>query len=157
MNEIMENIPAMVPIPVFEGHRDEAVLSVLDHNSVLYLNYNLPSMYQSEWRFLFSNSVYGDSFSQLVAHITNKGPNLLVVRDKKGHLFGGVAADNWECRPKFYGNINITIFVHFMDVIFDMHLQMHTFIYVCDDRLLVSKSYFSSLISNCCYSVSSLT
>lgn len=124
MNEIMENIPAMVPIPLFEGHRDEAVLSVLDYNSVLYLNYNLPSMYQTEWRFLFSNSVYGDSFSQLVAHITNKGPTLLVVRDKKGHLFGGMAADNWECRPKFYGNINILQYLYIcMNAIFDMHLQ----------------------------------
>lgn len=110
MNEIMENIPAMVPIPLFEGHRDEAVLSVLNYNSVLYLNYNLPSMYQTEWRFLFSNSVYGDSFSQLVAHITNKGPTLLVVRDKKGHLFGGMAADNWECRPKFYGSSSCFLF-----------------------------------------------
>lgn len=134
MNEIMENIPAMVPIPLFEGHRDEAVLSVLDHNSVLYLNYNLPSMYQSEWRFLFSNSVYGDSFSQLVAHITSKGPNLLVVRDKKGHLFGGVAADNWECRPKFYGNINITVFVH----LYGCNLW-YAFTKVCDGRLFVSQ------------------
>lgn len=102
----MENISAMVPIPAFIGHRDQAVQSVLDHDSVLYLNYNLPTMHQSHWRFLFSNTVYGDSFSQLLAHITNQGPTLLVIRDKKGHLFGGMAVDSWECRAKFYGRPN---------------------------------------------------
>nr|XP_022335964.1 TLD domain-containing protein 1-like [Crassostrea virginica] len=103
VGEILENLAAMVPVPAFPGHRGEAVLSVLDQNSVLYLNYNLPSMHQSEWRFLFSNTVFGDSFSQLVTNITNQGPTLLVLRDKRGHLFGGVAADSWQCRAKFYG------------------------------------------------------
>ncbi|XP_048762250.1 MTOR-associated protein MEAK7-like [Ostrea edulis] len=109
-NEIMENISAMVPIPAFIGHRDQAVQSVLDHDSVLYLNYNLPTMHQSHWRFLFSNTVYGDSFSQLLAHITNQGPTLLVIRDKKGHLFGGMAVDSWECRAKFYGSASCFLF-----------------------------------------------
>ncbi|XP_061196760.1 MTOR-associated protein MEAK7-like [Saccostrea echinata] len=108
--EILENISAMVPIPVFVGHRNEAVRSVLDHNSVLFLNYNLPIMHQSHWRFLFSNSVFGDSFSQLLSQIINKGPTLLVIRDKKGHLFGGMAADSWECRAKFYGSSSCFLF-----------------------------------------------
>lgn len=45
MNEIMENIFVMVFVSLFEGYRDEVVLSVFDYNFVLYLNYNLFSMY----------------------------------------------------------------------------------------------------------------
>ena len=34
-----------------------------------------------------------------------KGPTLLVVRDKKGHVFGGYASESWTKNGKFFGEV----------------------------------------------------
>lgn len=34
-----------------------------------------------------------------------KGPTILVVRDKQGHVFGGYASDSWTKNGKFFGEV----------------------------------------------------
>ena len=77
--------------------------TILDELSIGYINYHLPRVHQTEWRLLYSNSLHGDSFAQLVRFITGKGPNVLVVRDKDGHTFGAYVTQGWELKPTFYG------------------------------------------------------
>lgn len=80
------------------------ISTILDRNALIYLNnYNLPKHLTSEWRLLFCNSLNGDSFSQLVGHIINKGPSIIIVKDKDGYIFGGYSSQGWELGPKFYG------------------------------------------------------
>lgn len=97
----MEKISACLPVPVTMSSNH----TILDAYSMAYLNFHLPKDLQTEWRLVFSNSVYGDSFTQLVSHMLNKGPSLLIIRDKTGHVFGGYASQKWELNSRFYGNV----------------------------------------------------
>ncbi|XP_076470954.1 MTOR-associated protein MEAK7-like [Babylonia areolata] len=80
------------------------VQTILNLPSVLFLNASLPSDLQEEWRLLFSNGLHGDSFTQLVKILEGKGPTLLVLQDRQGHVFGGFASQPWNVNAKFYGD-----------------------------------------------------
>ncbi|KAL4234356.1 TLD domain-containing protein 1 [Mactra antiquata] len=84
--------------------------TLLDTLSISFINYHLPREHQSIWRFLYSNSLHGDSFSQLTRYILGKGPNVILVQDKQGHLFGAYVSDSWEIKPTFYGNSTCFLF-----------------------------------------------
>ncbi|KAK7481687.1 hypothetical protein BaRGS_00027060 [Batillaria attramentaria] len=84
--------------------------TILDLPSVLFLNASLPAALQGEWRLLFSNSLHGDSFSQLIKMIDGRGPTLLVLRDQQGHMFGGFASEPWSINSKFYGDDRCFLF-----------------------------------------------
>jgi hypothetical protein len=107
----MEVLHSSIHIPVITKSKTLPVSTILDKNALIYINnYNLPKHLTSEWRLLFCNSLFGDSFSQLVGHIVNKGPSLIVVKDKDGFIFGGFASQGWELNPKFYGKYFYLIF-----------------------------------------------
>ena len=82
--------------------------TILDTLSVIYVNYHLPREQQTIWRLLYSNTLHGDSFSQLVTNISGKGPCLMVIKDKDGHLFGAYVNESWEIKPQFYGRIKVS-------------------------------------------------
>lgn len=84
--------------------------TILDLPTVLYLNAHLPAALQGEWRLVFSNSLHGDSFSQLIKLIQGHGPTLLVLRDQEGHTYGGFAHQPWVVGPKFYGDDHCFLF-----------------------------------------------
>jgi hypothetical protein len=79
--------------------------TILDTLSISYINYHLPREHQSIWRLLYSNSLHGDSFAQLTRYVLGKGPNVLLVKDKDGHVFGAYVSDSWEIKPTFYGKL----------------------------------------------------
>ncbi|KAK3086094.1 hypothetical protein FSP39_013480 [Pinctada imbricata] len=108
--QLMETLYNISPIPEIPAVKLGPIPSILDAKSLLYLNSNLPSSLQSEWRLLFSNSFHGDSFSQLVSQISHKGPSLMIIREKGGHVFGGFASHSWECKPKYYGEPTCFLF-----------------------------------------------
>ncbi|KAI8759260.1 MTOR-associated protein meak7 [Biomphalaria glabrata] len=84
--------------------------TMLDFPTVLFLNFALNAELQSQWKLVFSNSLHGNSFSQLLQHIRNKGPSFIVIKDKDGHVFGGFASVSWEINPKFTGNSSCFLF-----------------------------------------------
>ncbi|KAK3589313.1 hypothetical protein CHS0354_026970 [Potamilus streckersoni] len=86
------------------------VKTILDIPSIIYLNHNLSSSLQLQWRFLYSNTLYGDSYSQLVAHILEQGPCLIVIRDKDGHIFGGFISTSCKITSKFSGSSDCFLF-----------------------------------------------
>lgn len=90
-------------IPVANDVKWSKMKTILTVPSLILLTHNLPPEFRDEYRLLFSNRIHGDSFSQLMSHITKKGPSLLIVRDKDGHIFGGFASHKWEVRPQFMG------------------------------------------------------
>ncbi|XP_060069360.1 MTOR-associated protein MEAK7-like [Ylistrum balloti] len=105
-NSRTERLCSFVPIPITMVPNK----SILDPYAMKFLNFNLPKDLQTEWRLVFSNSVFGDSFTQLVSHMLNKGPSLLIVKDKTGHVFGGYASEKWQLNSKFYGSSDNFLF-----------------------------------------------
>lgn len=84
--------------------------SMLSAAQVMFLNSALPSVLQSEWRFLFSTTSHGWSFSIFMKQIVGRGPTLLVVEDQSGNKFGGFASVSWEVRPQFHGTPECFLF-----------------------------------------------
>lgn len=79
------------------------IVSLFDIPSIIYINSHLPAELQHKWRLLFSSKLHGESFSQLCAHIVNKGPCVVILKDTDGFIFGGFASHSWEVKPQFQG------------------------------------------------------
>lgn len=64
-----------------------------------------------EWKLLYHSSLNGLSFSTFFGSISNeKGPTLLIVKDKEGCVFGGYASQPWERHADFYGDMKCFLF-----------------------------------------------
>ncbi|KAG7231079.1 hypothetical protein INR49_025109 [Caranx melampygus] len=65
------------------------------------------------WRLVFSTHLHGESFTRMVAGLIKRGPTVLLVKDTKGHVFGGFASHGWEIRPQFQGDSRCFLFTVF--------------------------------------------
>ncbi|KAH3767985.1 MTOR-associated protein MEAK7 [Pelomyxa schiedti] len=62
------------------------------------------------WVLLYSTWLHGASFERMLNGMVAEGPNLVLVRDTGGRVFGGFA-DTWKDKhPKFYGNSSSFVF-----------------------------------------------
>ncbi|XP_005102865.1 MTOR-associated protein MEAK7 [Aplysia californica] len=84
--------------------------TVLDFPTVLFLNFSVPPLLQTQWKLLFNSTLHGASFSQLLQRVRGKGPTYLIVKDKNGNVFGGFASIPWEINPKFTGDSSCFLF-----------------------------------------------
>lgn len=76
---------------------------LLDIPLLMFLSPQLPAGYSAPWRLLFSTKLHGESFTRMIGSCKNRGPTVLLVKDTKGHIFGGFASHNWEIKPQFQG------------------------------------------------------
>ncbi|WAR12882.1 MEAK7-like protein, partial [Mya arenaria] len=97
-------------LPVITNVDWSSTYTILDIVSISYLNHHIPRQHQATWRLLYSNSIHGDSFSQLTRFMVGKGPTVMIVKDKDGHVFGGYVSESWEIRPNFYGDSTCFLF-----------------------------------------------
>ncbi|XP_051485551.1 MTOR-associated protein MEAK7 isoform X2 [Apus apus] len=88
-------------LPGCKGIKGRGVVSLFDIPSIIYINSHLPAELQHKWQLLFSSRLHGESFSQLCAHIVNKGPCIVILKDLDGYIFGGFASHTWEVKPQF--------------------------------------------------------
>lgn len=65
----------------------------------------MPDSIGAPWRLVFSTCLHGESFTRMVAGLSKHGPTLLLIKDTKGHVFGGFASHGWEVKPQFQGEI----------------------------------------------------
>ncbi|XP_034031614.1 MTOR-associated protein MEAK7 [Thalassophryne amazonica] len=86
---------------------------LLDPPTVMFLTTLLPDGFRSPWRLMFSTQVHGESFSRMTAGLVHHGPTVLVVKDTKGHVFGGFASHAWEVKPQFQGDSRCFLFTVF--------------------------------------------
>lgn len=70
----------------------------------------LPAQNRDKWRLLFSGARDGMSYSRLVNSISARPPSLLILRDDKGHTFGGFWAAPIKVSPKFQGGFGCFVF-----------------------------------------------
>lgn len=113
-------------LPLCENVPVKKLPSILDYNSILFLNMALPSEYTDRWRFLFSTGIHGESFSKLLGKIQNQGPTIIIIRDKNGFIFGGFASVSWALGPKFTGKNNLIVFMIYLFVL-DLNLNFLKF------------------------------
>ena len=92
-------------LPIVEA--DAAKSSILNPLLVTYINFHLPQPYRSHWQLLFSSRKHGESFARLIKQISGKGPNIILIRDSDGYIFGGFASVAWELNAKFFGKYNL--------------------------------------------------
>jgi hypothetical protein len=77
--------------------------SVLKIPDVLFVNTLLPSAMQHQWRFCFSTGIHGESFAKMLGLSVDKGPTVIIVKDRNENVFGGFASENWTVGPNFRG------------------------------------------------------
>ncbi|PSN35780.1 hypothetical protein C0J52_09488 [Blattella germanica] len=99
-----------------EGLQKGTSFSILDMTDVLFLNSVLPKESQFEWSLCFSSVLHGQGFGKLVRCVTNKGPTLVIIKDKGGHVFGGYASGSWTIGPNFHGDSESFLFRLYPDM-----------------------------------------
>ncbi|XP_070687200.1 MTOR-associated protein MEAK7 isoform X2 [Pempheris klunzingeri] len=83
---------------------------LLDLPTIMFLAPQLPDRYSAPWRLVFSTQLHGESFTRMVAGLSKRGPTLLLLKDTKGHVFGGFASHAWEVKPQFQGDSRCFLF-----------------------------------------------
>lgn len=83
---------------------------LLDLPLLMFLTHQLPARDTAAWRLLFSTNLHGESFTRLLASCKNQGSTVLLVKDTKGHVFGGFASQSWEVKPQFQGDSRCFLF-----------------------------------------------
>lgn len=83
---------------------------LLDLPTVMFLAPQLPDQYNAPWRLVFSTHLHGESFTRMVTGLIKRGPTLLLIKDTKGHVFGGFASQDWEMKPQFQGDSRCFLF-----------------------------------------------
>lgn len=86
---------------------------LLDIPTLMFLAEQLPERYSAPWRIVFSTQLHGESFTRMLTGLTNCGPTLMVIKDTKGHVFGGFASQAWTVKPQFQGDSRCFLFTVF--------------------------------------------
>jgi len=65
----------------------------------------IPSFHiNDQWNQLYDDSTSGQNWTVFSNCIEDQGSTVIIVRDKNDHVFGGFASQEWDHRPKFYGD-----------------------------------------------------
>lgn len=81
----------------------QCILSYRDRIQLLPM---LPHSLQAQaWHLLYTTSEHGCSIKTLLQRAHGRGPTLVLVKDRQGHVFGAFAAESWRREPSlsFYG------------------------------------------------------
>ncbi|KAL7871065.1 hypothetical protein SRHO_G00085620 [Serrasalmus rhombeus] len=102
------------PLPILLPQCRDAPWSelrcLLDLPLLMFLSPQMPAGYRAQWRLLFSTNIHGESFTRLVGNCKSGGPTVLLVKDTKGHIFGGFISHSWEIKPQFQGDSRCFLF-----------------------------------------------
>ncbi|XP_009599099.1 uncharacterized protein [Nicotiana tomentosiformis] len=99
-----------VPVLIHPENIDPAVL-LLRKEYAWHIGGALPQDELHEWRLLYHSTVHGLSFNTFLGNISNdKGPTLLIIKDKEGYIYGGYASQPWEKHADFYGDMKSFLF-----------------------------------------------
>ncbi|XP_068941749.1 MTOR-associated protein MEAK7 isoform X2 [Petaurus breviceps papuanus] len=79
-------------------------MSLFNIPAIVYINSHLPTRLQHTWKLIFSSQIHGYNFAKLCGNIIDKGPCLLVVKDRDGYIFGGFSSHSWAVKGQFQGD-----------------------------------------------------
>ncbi|KAK9290916.1 hypothetical protein L1049_009095 [Liquidambar formosana] len=84
---------------------------ILSKEYAWFIGGSLPQQELQGWKLLYHSAFNGMSFSTFLGNISNdKGPTVLVIRDKEGYIYGGYASQPWERHSDFYGDMKSFLF-----------------------------------------------
>ncbi|KAM3339898.1 MTOR-associated protein MEAK7 [Capsicum galapagoense] len=99
-----------VPMLIHPKNIDPAVI-LLSKEYAWHIGGALPKDELHEWRLLYHSTVHGLSFNTFLGNISNdKGPTLLIIKDREGYIYGGYASQPWERHADFYGDMKSFLF-----------------------------------------------
>ncbi|CAG8635835.1 1276_t:CDS:2, partial [Scutellospora calospora] len=102
-NQISPEIYSPYKLPEFSK-----LLSPTDY---YILNNNLPNDCRiTKHELLYSSTRDGGSWNTFIKSLLYQGSTYIIVKDKDGYIFGGFAYEDWEQKPKFYGDKNNFLF-----------------------------------------------
>ncbi|KAM9061133.1 MTOR-associated protein MEAK7 [Sarcophilus harrisii] len=101
-------------IPECKDGRD--FMSLLNIPAIIYINSYLPSSLQHTWRLIFSSQIHGYSFAKFCGNIIDRGPCIIVIRDRDGYIFGGFASHSWAVKSHFQGDCRSFLFTIFPNI-----------------------------------------
>ncbi|XP_032378302.1 MTOR-associated protein MEAK7-like isoform X2 [Etheostoma spectabile] len=110
LNVSLSGRPAPTLLPPCIGTPWKELRCLLDLPTLMFLAPQLPDSYSAPWRLVFSTRLHGESFTRMAAGLTKCGPTLLLIKDTKGHVFGGFASHAWEVKPQFQGDSRCFLF-----------------------------------------------
>ncbi|CAJ1057007.1 MTOR-associated protein MEAK7 [Xyrichtys novacula] len=113
LNVSLSGRPAPTLLPPCREKPWKDLKCLLDLPTLMFLAPQLPDSYSAPWRLVFSTRLHGESFTRMVAGLIKRGPTLLLLKDTKGHVFGGFASHTWEVKPQFQGNSRCFLFTVF--------------------------------------------
>ncbi|XP_056622344.1 MTOR-associated protein MEAK7 [Triplophysa dalaica] len=102
--------PPLTLLPQCQYAPWSALSCLLSLPLLMFLSPHLPDGYIAPWRLLFSTSLHGESFTRLVGNCKDRGPTVLLMKDTKGHVFGGFASQSLEVKPQFQGDSRCFLF-----------------------------------------------
>ncbi|XP_020844915.1 MTOR-associated protein MEAK7 [Phascolarctos cinereus] len=85
-------------------------MSLFNIPAIIYINSHLPIKLQYTWKRIFSSQIHGCNFAKFCGNIIDKGPCLLVVKDRDGHVFGGFSSHSWAVKGQFQGDSRSFLF-----------------------------------------------
>lgn len=89
-------------------NRDSAMLT---ETHLRCLAAQLPTRYRlSDWTLLYSSVKHGISLQTLYRKAAGKHPSVLVMRDRKGYLFGCFVTEGWKAASKYFGTGETFVF-----------------------------------------------
>jgi len=100
--------PAVVSTPEYYEDEDCGIMlgttNLLPSREFRLLQLSLPSrLHDYNLVRLFSTDYDGVSFSTFYSKLKNQGPNIILIKDDYGHVFGGFCAENWHPGTSYYG------------------------------------------------------
>uniref|UniRef100_H3CTU7 MTOR-associated protein MEAK7 n=1 Tax=Tetraodon nigroviridis TaxID=99883 RepID=H3CTU7_TETNG len=110
LNVSLSGRPAPDLLPPCRETPWDGLRCLLDIPTVMFLAPQLPDGLAAPWRLVFSTRLHGESFTRMVAGLSRHGPTLLLIKDTKGHVFGGFASHAWELKPQFQGDSRCFLF-----------------------------------------------
>ncbi|CAG5958385.1 unnamed protein product [Menidia menidia] len=113
LNVSLIGLPPPTLLPPCKETPWKEMNTLLDLPTVMFLAPQLPDSYSAPWRLVFSTELHGESFTKMMSGLMKHGPTLLLIKDTKGHVFGGYASNAWEIKPQFQGDSRCFLFTVF--------------------------------------------
>ncbi|RUP52138.1 TLD-domain-containing protein [Jimgerdemannia flammicorona] len=98
------------PLNLAAPHITPHFSEILTPPSYFLLAHNLPADCRLNHTRIFSSRHDGNSWQAFTDAILEQGSTLIVIQDKDGNVFGAFAYEEWNMRPKFYGDTKNFLF-----------------------------------------------
>jgi len=78
---------------------------LLKPEDLFVIDLSIPSFHiNDQWNQIYDSSTSGENWTVFANCIEDQGSTIVIVKDKDDNIFGGFASNEWDHKPKFYGD-----------------------------------------------------